>query len=977
MKNTTNPTLKLALLLAFALTTAAAYPQDAKQRKQITKNYDLQKLTALQQELALQARIDKEKAIAAAKQNGWPVLRKNNHGTFDELMALTADGKPIYYALDNVNAAKSTRANHLHSGGSLGLNLNGQGMFAGVWDGGAVRTTHQEFGGRMTVGDNVTNMTDNSYHATHVTGTVGGSGVQANAKGMAPQATVHTFDWNSDTSEVLGEIANGLLLSNHSYGIPVENAPGNWYMGAYSAPARLWDQIAYNAPYYLMVASAGNDGNVTNPAPMTTGYDKLTGNKTAKNNLVVANCQDANVDAQGNLVSVSINSSSSEGPTDDRRIKPDITGNGSGLTSSASTSDTSYGSLSGTSMASPNVMGTLVLVQQHYNNINNHFMKAATLKGLACHTADDKGKTGPDPIWGWGLLNAKKAAQAISQNGLQSWISEETLQQGGTFTFTAVSDGVNPLLASICWTDVPGTAINGTLNGLTPALVNDLDIRVTQNGNTFYPWKLQSDANLAAINTEDNSVDNVERINISAPAGTYTITVTHKGTLQNGSQDFAFIVTGLSSGFSLVSTSDEQTACLDGSAAYLFNFTNASATPTNFSATGLPNGAVATFSPATLTASGNFTMTLSNLQNAVPGDYLISVIGDNGSESETRTIPFKISSADFADVALNTPTNAQTAVSTQLQLTWNAVTDATGYHVQAATDEAFTNIISESTTTQTVYNLSGLDENTFYYWRVFPINSCGEGSSATVFNFQTGHLVCDNHFEPTDYENGIINDQVSGLAIIQIPVTGDLTVGDINVTLDITHSYLGDITVELEGPFALGFPKVVLFSEPCGDFQNIDCVVDNTGALLNCATPAPGITGTVRPFESLSVFNNKPANGTWTVYVRDPYENDGGTVNFVSLDFCTVQSALGVKQDTFENFSVYPNPSKGLLNIRNASPDGKTDLTLYDIQGRNIISKQNISDSETLNIEHLQNGVYLLSIENGNQKATKKIVLNR
>lgn len=977
VKNTTNPTLKLAFLLAFSLTALTAYPQDAKQKKQITKNYDLQKLNVLQQELALQARIDKEKALAAAKQNGWPVFRKNNNGTFDELMSLSAEGKPIYYALDNVNAAKSTRANHLNSGGSLGLNLDGQGMFAGVWDGGAVRTTHQEFGGRMIVGDNVTAITDNSFHATHVTGTVGGSGVQANAKGMAPQATVHTFDWNSDTAEVLAEVADGLLLSNHSYGIPVENAPGNWYMGAYSGPARIWDQIAYNAPYYLMVASAGNDGNATNPVPMTPGYDKLTGNKTAKNNLVVANCQDANVDAQGNLVSVSINSSSSEGPTDDRRIKPDITGNGSGLTSSGSSSNTSYGSLSGTSMASPNVMGTLVLVQQHYNNVNNHFMKAATLKGLACHTADDKGKTGPDPIWGWGLLNAKKAAQAISQNGLQSWISEETLHQDETFTFTAVSDGMNPLLASICWTDVPGTAINGTLNGLTPALVNDLDIRITQDGNTFYPWKLQNDANLAAINTEDNSVDNVERINISAPAGTYTITVSHKGTLQNGQQDFAFIVTGLSSGFSLASLTEQQTACLDGTATYTFSFTNAGATPASFSATGLPNGAVATFSPETLTASGNFTMTLTNLQDAVPGNYLISVTGNNGSETETRVVPFKVSSADFANVALSTPPNAQTGVSTQLQLTWNAVEDATSYHLQAATDEDFTNIVSEGITAQTLYSLGGLDENTFYYWRVFPINPCGEGTNATAFSFQTGHLVCDNHFEPDNYDNGIINDQVSGFAIIQIPVTGDFIVGDINVTLDITHTYLGDITVELEGPFALGFPKVTLFSEPCGDFQNIDCVVDDSGALPSCTNPAPGITGTVHPFESLSAFNNKPANGVWTLYVRDPHAGDGGVVNFVSLDFCTVQPALGIKQNTLENFSVYPNPSKGLLNIRNASPDGKTNLTLYDIQGRNIIEKQNISAAETLNIEHLQNGVYLLTLENGKQKATKKIVLNR
>ena len=978
MKNTYSFTLKLVFAVVLSITNLTAFSQTEKQRKQIQSTYDIAKIEKLKAEYTQKFQTEKANAIALAKQKGWEIYRKNSNGTFDELMSVTPDGKPIYYSLDNVNAAKSTRANTLNSGGILGLQLDGQGMFSGVWDGGPVRTTHQEFGGRVTVSDGVTALVDNSFHATHVTGTVCAAGVQANAKGMASQATVKTFDWNNDNAEVLAEAENGLLLSNHSYGIPLESVPGNWYAGAYSGPAFVCDQLARAVPYYLMVASAGNDGNVTNPAPMTTGYDKLTGNKNAKNILVVANCQDANVDAQGNLISVSINSSSSEGPTDDRRIKPDITGNGSGLTSSTSTSDSSYGSLSGTSMASPNVMGTLMLVQQHYNNVNNRFMKAATLKGLACHTADDKGKTGPDPVWGWGLLNAKKAAETITGNGLTSWVSEETLHQGETFTFTAQSDGVNPLLASISWTDVPGPINDGNLNSATPVLVNDLDIRITKDGNTYYPWKLQSAVNLAAINTEDNNVDNIERINVSPAAGTYTITVTHKGTLQDGPQDFAFIVTGLSSAFSMVTTSDDQTACLDGNATYNFNFTNSGATPTSFSATGLPNGAIATFTPPTRTTSGPFTMTISNLTNAVPGVYPVSVIGNNGTETETRIVNFKVSSTDFGNVSLNSPANAQTGVSTSLHLTWNPIENADSFHVQAATDADFTNIVSEGNTTDTDYNLTGLSESTFYYWRVFPINNCGEGNVAAVFNFQTGQLVCDNHFEANDYVNAAIADTGSAQAIMQFSVNGGIVIGDINVSLNITHTYIGDLTVILVGPAALGFPKVTLLNEPCGEFQNIDCTLDDSGTALTCTNNGPAITGFVLPYESLSSLNNRNANGVWTIYVKDPYPGDGGMVNFAAIDFCTVQPALGIKENALANFSVYPNPTKGLLNIHlNGNLDGKTTLTLFDIQGRNILTKQASSDSETLNIDNLQNGVYLLSIENGNQKATKKIVLSK
>ncbi|MBC8883744.1 S8 family serine peptidase [Flavobacterium piscinae] len=373
------------------------------------EQYDLTKIKQLQIELSEKAKADKEKAYFSAKINQWDVFKINSDGSVDELMGLLSDGSPKYYSINNVDATVSTRANHLHAGGSLGLNLNGQGMVGGVWDGGPVRTSHQEFGGRISVGDNTFDLNGNSFHATHVTGTVGASGIDFNAKGMAFQATVKTFDWTEDESEVLGEIQEGLLLSNHSYGMRLFNVP-SWYAGAYSQDAVQWDLIHYVSPYYLMVAlQRGNDGNVNNDDPTTDGFDKLTGHKNGKNNLIVGNAQDAEIDSNGNLISVNINSASSEGPTDDLRIKPDITGNGTGVYSTNSGSDDDYTSLSGTSMASPNVMGTLLLLQQHHNNLYQRFMKSATLKGLACQTADDAGNPGPDAVFGWGLLNAKNA----------------------------------------------------------------------------------------------------------------------------------------------------------------------------------------------------------------------------------------------------------------------------------------------------------------------------------------------------------------------------------------------------------------------------------------------------------------------------------------------------------------------------------------------------------------------------------------
>ncbi len=546
--NFTPKLVAIAVLFA-ALSVQFAIAQSPQEVQKIIKDYNVSLLQEMENRFSEKAQLEKAEAEAVAQQRGLETRMTLEDGGVAELQRVLDDGTLIYYRTFNVDAARSTRTDHLNIGGSTAFNLDGQNMLAGVWDGGHARASHQEYDGpggtnRVTIMDGPLNL---NFHAAHVTGTIMASGVDADAKGMAPRARVNGYDWNNDLAEATTAAGNGLLISNHSYGYDASD-PGfpDWAFGAYITDSRNWDVLHYNAPYYLMVVSAGNDGTQNyNGAPLDPAfpqYDKLTGNSTSKNNLVVASSQDANVNANGDLIAVNISSFSSQGPTDDYRIKPDITGNGQGVYSTYETSNSAYASISGTSMASPNVAGSLLLLQEHANNVNGNYMLAATLKGLALHTADDAGMTGPDAIFGWGLLNAKRAAETISEAGSGSIVDELTLSPGQTYSITVDSDGINDLMASISWTDPAGTA-SGDLNNTTPRLVNDLDIRVTQGGTTYFPWRL------TGVNTNANNGDNIrdpfERVDVSGASGSYTITVTHKGTLSGGSQNYSLIVTGL------------------------------------------------------------------------------------------------------------------------------------------------------------------------------------------------------------------------------------------------------------------------------------------------------------------------------------------------------------------------------------------------------------------------------------------------
>jgi PKD repeat protein len=255
-----------------------------------------------------------------------------------------------------------------------------------------------------------------------------------------------------------------------------------------------------------------------------------------------------------------MSSFSSWGPTDDGRIKPDICGAGVGIRSSGIASDVEYVVLQGTSMSGPSIAGSCLLLVEHYSN--THFekkMRSATLKGLVLHTADECGPNpGPDYMFGWGLMNTKKGADVISDDSIRSLLAEEILanQEVKEITVTAEGSG-KPLVATLCWTDVPGNPVAPAYNSRSKMLVNDLDLRIINESNQVVslPWKLDFDNPSNAATKGDNILDNVEKVEVSGvtPGQTYKIRVSHKGNLfTNGStpqtQRYSLIVSGILAG---------------------------------------------------------------------------------------------------------------------------------------------------------------------------------------------------------------------------------------------------------------------------------------------------------------------------------------------------------------------------------------------------------------------------------------------
>ena len=541
----------------------------------------------------------RQAAEAKAQQRGLPLRVTRPNGATQELVDF--DGEmPVYFTTHNANAAISTGANLVRSTYAV----QGSGITIGVWDGGSARSTHQEFGGRVIVKDG----SGSVDHATHVGGTLAASGVVASARGMAPQATLDSYDWNSDLSEMTarGATAPGqstrIYLSNHSYGYIsgwnwVGNATRDWEwwgngttatateqdFGRYNTYSRDQDALAFSAPYYLIFRSAGNErtdnpvagdqvalsaggGTVVNFDPALHppgdgqyrgGFECMAFDSLAKNVITIGSALDAVTSGLRDPSKATPSSFSSYGPTDDGRIKPDVVANGEAVYSSLNASNSSYGTYSGTSMSTPNAAGSAALLIHHYGNLfPGQAMRSSTLKGLLIHTADDRGNPGPDYKYGWGLVNAKAAADLLSDHAAlpeKQRVTEDQLTTSTVVrTQTFVWDGSSPIRATLCWTDPAGTATT-TSDLRSPRLVNNLNLKlVSPTGSEFYPWVMpfvgtwtQASMDSAATSGVNNT-DNVEQVLIPSPAvaGTWQAVVSFSGTLTNSSQYYSLLLNG-------------------------------------------------------------------------------------------------------------------------------------------------------------------------------------------------------------------------------------------------------------------------------------------------------------------------------------------------------------------------------------------------------------------------------------------------
>lgn len=457
------------------------------------------------------------------------------------------------FELDNDQAR-----GHLAVSGSGGIStafttdLNGSGEIVAVADAG-LDEDHGDFGTRIigtvdSIGDGSTADT-NTGHGTHVSCTVLGDGMRSSGQyaGGAPQAELYfqalendaTGQFFSPSLFTLINQAHGQGARTHTNSWGGQTGQGSYSVSSEDVDARMnwYDRVDAGREGITVLFASGNDGSdsgsVGTPA-------------TAKNVVTVGSVWN-----RGGAAPSTIVSTSSRGPTDDGRIKPDVVAPGGRVrsclaqeaqnTNQATWTSTWYMENSGTSMATPNAAAVATLVREYLTEVAvRPEPQGALVKALLILGARDIGTRDiPNNTEGWGLIDAVDSLNPSLGRGI--WVDDrQTLTYGNSKTYNFnVSESQRQFKVVLAWSDWRGSRQAQT------QLMNDLNLIVEAPDGTLFLGNDFANGRSTTGGTADD-LNSVEVVLVDqAAAGLWQVTIENVDHRGQGAQPFAVAVSAV------------------------------------------------------------------------------------------------------------------------------------------------------------------------------------------------------------------------------------------------------------------------------------------------------------------------------------------------------------------------------------------------------------------------------------------------
>ncbi|MEL7159696.1 MAG: reprolysin-like metallopeptidase, partial [Bacteroidota bacterium] len=298
---------------------------------------------------------------------------------------------------------------------------------------------------------------------------------------------------------------------------------------------------------------------------------------------------------------------------------------------------------------------------------------------------------------------------------------------------------------------------------------------------------------------------------------------------------------------------------------------------------GMPDGVTATFLPDSIRPGGRLRVILKGFSSLDQGQYDGTLTLRSAEATLTRELSVtKLGDSNSAGPQPIAPLDEAADTRPTLQA---KDTQADNFEIQISTEENFSTLIYHVLrSTPSFTPPTPLAPSTQYFWRIRGKSNQG---GCTASNWATASFRTGSCFTYRGAIDSVVISDGPPTQIAEIPVEVPLfgIVRDVDVLqLDVTHSYLSDLSIELEGPSGR---TVSLFNRNCSSNDNLLLSFDDEAVTRTYNCPPNSSTLFVKPpGTSLDVFDEDESRGTWTLRVTDNAINDGGMLNSVGLKLC-------------------------------------------------------------------------------------------
>ena len=220
----------------------------------------------------------------------------------------------------------------------------------------------------------------------------------------------------------------------------------------------------------------------------------------------------------------------------------------------------------------------------------------------------------------------------------------------------------------------------------------------------------------------------------------------------------------------------------------------------------------------------------------------------------------------------------------------------------------------------------------------------------------------------------------TGYLLPSTPITDSYTITDVDFRVECTATRTNQVSFGLVKPGS-SVVDVVAFDGPTSGCPNpranLNAIFDDEGVAFDCAATATGAR--YRPVGSLASLDGMNSAGQWRFAAKST--STANTISSVTLTLCKTETVVVLASETFglDNFTLYPNPNNGNFNIQFTSTSGnEIKVNVHDIRGREIFSKSYNNNglfNESLQLNNVQSGVYLVTVQDGARKEVKKIAI--